>query len=119
MCLKNHALQRIKLDRVKLAHQTPEVCCFITQLIKKLQQWSLYEVIEDILPVVLNTQRSLSNFWLLRYKQNSFGCFRKNSEIQLLQKTHNTVLLITQQPNIAQSHFVFKTNGVISSITSY
>ena len=26
-------------------------CCFITQLVKKLQQWSLYEVIEDILPI--------------------------------------------------------------------
>ena len=27
----------------------------ISQLVKKLQQWSLYEVIEDILPFVLNT----------------------------------------------------------------
>ena len=47
----------------------------ITQLVKKLQQWSLYEVIEDILPIVLNTKRPLSDIWLLIYKQNSFGCF--------------------------------------------
>ena len=52
-------------------------CCFITRLVKKLQQWSLYEVIEDILPFVLNTKRPLSNIWLLSYKQNNFGCFSK------------------------------------------
>ena len=50
-------------------------CCFITQLVKKLQQWSLYEVIEDILLIVLNTKQPLSDIWLLSYKQNSFGCF--------------------------------------------
>ena len=50
-------------------------CCFITQLVKKLQQWSLYEVIEDILPIVLNTKRPLSDIWMLSYKQNSFWCF--------------------------------------------
>ena len=55
-------------------------CCFIAQLVKKLQQWFLYEVKEDILPIVLNTKRPLSNICLLRYKQNSFGCFWKNSE---------------------------------------
>ena len=27
-------------------------CCFITQLVKKLQQWSLYDVIKDILQFV-------------------------------------------------------------------
>ena len=45
----------------------------LTQLVKKLQQWSLYEVIEDILPFVLNTKRPLSDIWLQSYKQNSFG----------------------------------------------
>ena len=50
-------------------------CFFITQLLKKLQQWSLSEVIKDILPFVWNTKWPLSNIWLLRYKQNSFGCF--------------------------------------------
>ena len=49
----------------------------ITQLVKKLQQWSLYEVIEDILPFVLNTKWPLSDIWLLSYKQNTFGCFLK------------------------------------------
>ena len=47
----------------------------ISQLVKMLQQWSLYEVIEDILLFVLNTKRPLSDIWLLRYKQNGFGCF--------------------------------------------
>ena len=31
--------------------------------------------------------------------------FRKNSECKFFQKTPNTVLLITQQPNIAQRPF--------------
>ena len=52
-------------------------CHFITQLVKMLQQWSLHDVIEDILPFVLNTKRPLSDIWLLSYKQNSFGCFSK------------------------------------------
>ena len=55
----------------------------ITQLVKKLQQWSSDEVIEDILPFVLNTKRLLSDIRLLRYKQNSFGCFAKNIRISL------------------------------------
>ena len=80
-------------------------CCFITQLVKKLQQWFLYEVIENILPFVLNTKRPLSDIQLLRYEQNSFGCFRKNSEFNFFQKTPKTILLITQQPNIAQRSF--------------
>ena len=48
-----------------------------TQLLKQLQHWVLCEVIEVILPFVLNTKRPLSNIWLLRYRQKSFGCFRK------------------------------------------
>ena len=105
------------LGTIQGAHRTPEVgCffkivkiqlfdCFITQLVKKLQQWALYEVIEDILPFVLNTKRLLSVIWLLRYKQNSFGCFQKNSEFPFFQKTPKTVLFITDQPNIAQRPF--------------
>ena len=42
---------------------------------KKPQQWSLYEVIRDILPFVLNTKWPLSDIWLLSYEPNSFGCF--------------------------------------------
>ena len=63
-------------------------CCFITQLVKKLQQWSFYEVIEDILPFVFDTKRVLSDNWLLRYKKNRFGSFQKNSEFQSIQKKH-------------------------------
>ena len=62
---------------VKIQH----FCCFITRLVKKLQQWSLYQVIEDTLPFVLNTKRPLSDIWLLSYKQNSFGCFFDKIEI--------------------------------------
>ena len=81
------------------------IVAFISQLVKKLQQWSLYEVIEDILPFVLNTKRPLSDIWLLRYKQNSFGCFRKKSVVKCFLKTPITALLITQQPNITQRPF--------------
>ena len=73
-----------------------------------LQQWSLYEVIEDILPFVLNTKPPLSNIWLLRYKQNRFGCFREKSQFQFFPKTPKIVLRITQQPNIAQRPFCIK-----------
>ena len=76
-------------------------------------------MMKDILPFVLSTKRPLSDIWLLRYKQNNFGCFQKNSEFQFFSKTPKTVLLISQQPNIAQSRFVLKTNSWISSITSY
>ena len=62
-------------------------CWSITQRVKKLQQWLLYEVIEDILPIVLNTKRPLGNILLLRYKQNSVGCFWKKSDLQFFQKT--------------------------------
>ena len=60
--------------------------CFITQLIKRLQQWSLYEVIENIVLFDLNTKRPLSDIWLLRYKQNSFGCFQMNSVVKFFLK---------------------------------
>ena len=75
-----YVLSRVRTIRPKLGvfskmFKIQLFCCFITQLVKKLQQWSLYEVIEDILPFVLNTKRPLSDIWLLSYKQNSFGCF--------------------------------------------
>ena len=77
---------------VKMLH----FCYFITQLVKKLQQWSLNEVIKDILTSGLNTKGPLSNIWLLRYKQNHFGCFQKNSKFHFFLKTTKTVLLITK-----------------------
>ena len=48
---------------VKILH----FCYFITKLVKKLRQGSLYEVMENILPFVLNTKRPLSDIWLLSY----------------------------------------------------
>ena len=51
------------------------IVAFTSQLVKKLQQGSLYKVIEDTLLFVLNTKRPLSDIWLLSYKQNSFECF--------------------------------------------
>ena len=55
-------------------------------------------VIEDILPVILNTKRPLIDIWLLRYKQNSFGCLQNYSELRFFhtKKTPQTVFLITQ-----------------------
>ena len=78
-------------------------CRFSTQLVKKLQQWSLCEMIEDVLPFVLNTKRPLSDIWLLKYKQNSFGW--KKFRTLFFSKTPKTVLLISQQPNISQRPF--------------
>ena len=72
---RNWLYQKIEfqvLGVIKGAHHTPKVgcffkmfkiqlfCFFITQLVEKLQQRSLYEVIEDILPLVLNRKRPLS-----------------------------------------------------------
>ena len=71
------------------------VFCFITQLVKMLQQWSLYEVIEDILPFVLNTKHPLSNVWLLSYEQNSFGCILTKLKLQIFSKTPKIVFLKT------------------------
>ena len=82
------------------AYRTPEVgcfikilkiqrfCCLITQLVKKLHQLALYEGIEDILLFVLNKKWSLSDILLLRYKQNSFGCFRNKQGIAETAKTN-------------------------------
>ena len=68
----------------------------LTQLVKKLQQWSLYEVIEDILLFVLNTKRPLSDIWLQSYKQNSFGWFcEKNEVINLSENTQNCFAYIS------------------------
>ena len=39
-----------------------------------LQQWLLYEVIEDILPFVLNTKWPLSDIWLLSYEAYTLRC---------------------------------------------
>ena len=42
---------------------------------KKLQQLSLYEVIEDILPCVLNTKWPLSDILLVSYKKTILAVF--------------------------------------------
>ena len=92
------------LGVIQGAHRTPKIgcffkmfkiqlfCCFITQLVKKLHQWSLHEVIEDILLFVLNTKRPLSDIWLLSYEQNSFGCIMKKLKFLINLKTPKTVL---------------------------
>ena len=58
-----------------------------------------------ILPFAFNTKRPLSNIWLQRYKQNNFGCFLKNWNSVSFWKAPKIVLLISQQPNIAQRPF--------------
>ena len=86
-CFLQVVIFRVCTERPKLGIFTnfskySVFCCFITQLVKKLQQWSLSQVIKDILPFVLNTKWPLSDIWLLRYKQNSFGCFFNLFKIQ-------------------------------------
>ena len=46
-------------------NEIQHLCCFITQLVKKLQQWSLYEVIEHILPFI----------WIQNGLWAIFGCW--------------------------------------------
>ena len=60
------------------------IVAFTYQRTQKPQQWSLIEVIEDILPFVFNTKRTLSNIWLLSYKQNNFGCFWEKLKLWFL-----------------------------------
>ena len=88
-----------KVDVFCQMYQIQHFCCFITQLVKKPQHWSLYVVIKDILP-------------LLSYEQISFGCFQFNTEYQLFQKTPKTVMFTTHQQNIAQRRFVFNISSI-------
>ena len=113
------------------AYRTPEVgcfikilkiqrfCCLITQLVKKLHQLALYEGIEDILLFVLNKKWSLSDILLLRYKQNNFGCSRKNYDFKVFKKHPKLFCLLLSNQISLRGHFVFKTNGRISSMSSY
>ena len=95
-------------------------CCFITWLVKKLQQWSLYEVVEDILPFIFDTKRPLSDIWLLSYKQNNFGSFwGKKCNSDFFQKDPKLFCLYLSNQILLRGCFVFKTNGRISSINSY
>ena len=70
-------------------------CCFITQLVNMLQQWSLNDVMEGILPFVLNTKRPLSDNWLLSYKQTNFESFWIKLKLWFFSKTPKTVLFIS------------------------
>ena len=90
-------------------------CCFITQLVKKLQQLP-YEVREDILSFVLNTKWPLSNIWLLSYEQNSFGRFLKKLYSKFFWKHPKLFCLYLSNQISLRGRFVFKTNGRISSI---
>ena len=106
----------------------------ISQLAKKLQQWSLYEVIEDILPFILNTKRPLSDIWLLiaeLYAKQFWVFFGKiwvldffwnTHKIELLilfEKTQNLFCLYISIKILLKGRFVFKMNGKISSIPLY
>ena len=61
---------------VKILH----FCYFITQLVNKLQHRSLYKVIEDVLPYVLNT-----------CMQKSFAWFQKNADFPFFSKINEIV----------------------------
>ena len=57
-------------------------CCFITRVVKKLQQWSLYKGIEDILPFV----------WIQNVLWAIFGCWdESNTVLWVLEKNHNLI----------------------------
>ena len=93
-------------------HRTPEIVFFsnlwnltFLLLYYSARKYSTSMVIKDILLFVLNTKKPLSDIWLLRYKQNKFWCFIKTNRISFLSKTPKTVLLISQQTNIAQRLF--------------
>ena len=94
------------------------IVAFISQLVKKLQQCSLYEVIEDILPFVLNTKRPLSYIWLLSYKQNNFGCFFLNVKVWFFQKHPKLFCVYLSNQISLRGCFAFKTNRRISFMTS-
>ena len=96
------------------------IVAFIFQLTQKPQQRSLYiyEVIEDILLIVLNTKRPL---WRILGSQDInrivLGVFSKINFCQIHPKLFCWYL---GNHESARGHFVFKTNGRISSIiTSY
>ena len=55
----------------------------------------------DILPFVSNTKRPLSNIWLLKYKQNSFGCFRKKNQNFNLYSSCGILLPVWTPDNIS------------------
>ena len=85
---------------------------------KNLQQWSVYEVIEDILPFILNTKQPLRDIWLLRYKHKSFG-IRSDQNFKFFKKHPKLFYLYLSNEISLRCRFVFKTNGRISFITSY
>ena len=45
--------------------------CFISPLVRKLQKRLLYGRKEGRIPIVLSTERTLSDIWLPRYVQNT------------------------------------------------
>ena len=84
-----------------------DFCSFITQLVNRLQQLSLHNVREDILPLVLTTKRPLIDIWMLKFMQKSFGCFHKNADFQFVSGIHKIVYLIAQQPNIPSETILY------------
>ena len=88
--------------------------CFIIQLVKKLQQWSFYEVIEDILPFVLNTKRPLSNII-----KTVLGVFKEIQKVNFFEKHPKLFCLYLSNQILLRGRFVFKTNGRTSSIISH
>ena len=61
-------------------------CLLYYSACKKLQEWSLYEVKEDILLFVFNTKQHLRDIWLLSYKQNRFWCLKKKQNLFFFKK---------------------------------
>ena len=92
--------------------------CFCTQLSKKLQQWSIYGVIEDIPPFILNTKLPLRGIWLLRYLVNNLVIFQQKLKICVFGIYPNFFCFYIRDQISLRGYFVFKTNKRISSINS-
>ena len=71
-------------------------CCFITQLVKKLQQWFLYEVIEDIMQKKYERIfKKGAYIWLKNGDKfiNVFQSFEKTVDMVLLDTNFDNIFL--------------------------
>ena len=67
----------------------------------------------------VNSPEHLSYISMLSYEQNSFGCFLKKWNSDFFLKHPKSFFLYLSNQISLRGCFVLKTNGMISSITSY
>ena len=96
------------LPRLGVFSTFPKYTIFVTfmsQFTQRVQQWSFYEMMDNILPYVLNKKRPLADSWLWRYWQKRFECIHQNASFEFLPNTPETILLISHQLWIRQRQF--------------